>query len=345
MDNVAVHQSRLKEEENLVVSGIQETILSSYPKLHTLLVCVAFHLVYLILPLLTTVFPFLLLFRNEGKLSRTCGFVLIVGWCSQINGVEKKLGKVMPWICEWGFWKYLFSWFPITIERKKELDPRRTYIFGVHPHGAIAFNRAAYGFDERNLWQKAFPGIDYRVLTATAAFCVPVIRELWLWTRCVSADKLTARRVLAAKKSIVIFIGGEREQILSQRGKHILYLKKRKGFVKLAIETKSPLIPIYAFGEVDLYHHYNFLLSFRTYLVNTFGIAIPLISGSIFLLPYKTPLHIIVGEPIEPPSSPSDIIDDDMINQLHSRYMIALQSLFDENKARCGYPNAQLIIT
>ena len=48
----------------------------------------------------------------------------------------------------------------------------------------MAEDSAAFGFDIGNLWEAAFPGVDFRVLTATAAFYVPVIREMWLWSYC-----------------------------------------------------------------------------------------------------------------------------------------------------------------
>jgi hypothetical protein len=45
-------------------------------------------------------------------------------------------------------------------------------------------------------------------------------------------------------RSLLIFIGGEKEQLMSENGKHKIYLKHRKGFVKLALQHGAHLIPM-----------------------------------------------------------------------------------------------------
>ena len=102
-----------------------------------------------------------------------------------------------------------------------------------HPHGVLAFNRALFGFSTRTLWDRAFPGVKFRVLTATAAFRVPVIREMWLWSYCIDASKATCRGAMDAGLSILLYPGGEKEQILTIKGRHRLYLNKRKVRVKV----------------------------------------------------------------------------------------------------------------
>jgi hypothetical protein len=47
----------------------------------------------------------------------------------------------------------------------------------------------------------------------------------------VDASKATARATLATGTSVLVYPGGEKEQILTERGKHILYLERRKGFL------------------------------------------------------------------------------------------------------------------
>ena len=90
-----------------------------------------------------------------------------------------------------------------------------------------------------------------------------MIREAWLWSYCVDASKKTATKQLQAGRSVVVYPGGEREQILTVRGKHALYLNKRFGFVKLAMEMGADLVPMYAFGDTDLFSTSNFALGFR----------------------------------------------------------------------------------
>lgn len=313
------------------------------PRAHDAFMLVGFHVLYLIAPLLTAMLPVFLLLSSSRWL-QLLGAILPLAWISTF-GAEKKLGSPWPAFASHPVWGFMLSWFPVTIQKPKDLDlsPERTYVFAVHPHGALAFNRAAFGFDYARLWKCAFPGLDFRVLTAAAAFRVPLIREFWLWTFCVDAGKATARRVLHAGKSILVYPGGEREQILTTKGRHILYLANRKGFVKLALETKSPLVPIYAFGDTDLYVHYTVGLRFRQWLVERFGVALPLISGSCGLLPFKRPVTLVVGRPLEPPVVDGVLTQAD-VDAFHARYLTAIRALFEAHKVQCGQPRAQLEI-
>ena len=77
--------------------------------------------------------------------------------------------------------------------------------------------------------------------------------QLLLWLGCVDAGASTANYNLKKGRSLLIFIGGEKEQLMSENGKHKIYLKNRKGFVKLALQHGAHLLPMYAFGENDVH--------------------------------------------------------------------------------------------
>jgi hypothetical protein len=219
-------------------------------------VLLLFHLIYLILPMMGFWAPLLAVVFTSGVVRIAAVLFLVGFWGYMILDTRYKfLGN--PWrpFTEHVVWKYLTAWFPVRIVRTKKLEPTLKYVFACHPHGTLAFNRAAVGFNTDDLWFKAFPGVDFRVLMASAAFLIPVIREVFVWSHGVDASKKTAQRVLRAKKSVFVYPGGEREQIATERGKHKAFLSSRKGFIKLAMEEGASLVPVYAFGETDLFHH------------------------------------------------------------------------------------------
>jgi hypothetical protein len=298
-----------------------------------------FHFFYLILPAAFTLVPLYLLAFGTGA-ARFVGAAWVAAynlWFVLTVGSEKKLGR--PWKAfeNLPLWAYIFRYFPLTINRTVALDPAGLYFFGAHPHGALAFHRGLFGFATREHWDVAFPGLQFRVLAATAALRVPVIRELWLWSSCIDASKATARHALAQGVSLVVYPGGEREQMLTVRGKHRLFLKSRKGFVKLAIESGASLVPIFTFGETSLYEHWPLLLGLRTWLVKNLGVAIPLISGEFGWLPFRVPVTAVVGAPI-----PCQATDD--VDEVHARYVAALVKLFNDHKAAHGDAKATLEI-
>jgi Diacylglycerol acyltransferase len=60
----------------------------------------------------------------------------------------------------------------------------------------------------------------------------------------VDASSKTAHYNLRKGRSILIFVGGEKEQLLTTPGEHTIYLSGRKGFIKLALEYGTPLVPM-----------------------------------------------------------------------------------------------------
>ncbi len=172
--------------------------------IRTFTIFVGLHVLYVIGPLLFTLAPFWLLLKGERILGTTflCSYI---AWFAFTYPSERTLGRPWPWFENLPVFKFIFDWFPFNIVRakpvrhKKEdaetfppLDPQGVYIFGVHPHGALAFHRGMFGFSTTTLWNRVFPGVNFRVLTATAALRVPIIREMWLWSYCVDASKVSS---------------------------------------------------------------------------------------------------------------------------------------------------------
>ncbi|CAN0082773.1 unnamed protein product, partial [Ectocarpus fasciculatus] len=299
---------------------------------------------YLWAPVAIIVLPFVLI-ASANSTTRAIGVASIVLYLATFDGSHKTAPASKPWpfFINLPIVRYVLEWLPIKIRRTTELDKDQLYVFACHPHGTLAFNRGAVGFSTDTLWDAAFPGIKFRVLTATAAFFVPFIRELWLWSYCVDASKPTAVRAMQVEKSSVfVYPGGEKEQLETVYGEQRVFLKSRKGFVKLAIEQGAHLVPVYAFGETNLYSHSQFLIGFRKWLVNKFGVAVPLLWGQYGLMPYKTAVTLVFGKPIvvTKKANPSQA----EVSEMHKEYITALTQLFEQHKESLGYGNKELMI-
>jgi len=302
---------------------------------------VVFHMLYVIAPFGFALSPIVVIVFAPEIYQKAFGVLAIILYSLTFDGSHKKSGRPWEWFLNTSLVKMMVEWNPIRILRTAELDAEKLYVFGCHPHGTLAYNRAAVGFSTDTLWNAAFPGIKFRVLTATAAFFVPVIRELWLWSYCVDASKPVAVRVMKEHGcSVFVYPGGEKEQLETEYGKHKLVLRERKGFVKLAMQQGADLVPVYAFGETSLYNHHQVGIGLRKWLQKRFGVAIPLVSGEWGMMPYRRPVTLVFGKPIAvtPCADPTAA----ELDSLHATYMQVLQDLFDEHKADMGYAKCEL---
>lgn len=309
----------------------------------TVLVFVVFHLLYLFLPLFITLAPPFIAYVYPNYRVFTLSIAAVYWTYVFTDNSYKNLGSPWKAMENLPLAVMILEWLPIRILRTTELDASKLYVFACHPHGTLACSRAAVGFSTRTLWDKAFPNLTFRVLTATAPFFVPFIREFWLWSYCIDAAKPTAVKAMRElHASLFLYPGGELEQMETVYQKHIAMLSMRKGFVKLAIEEGAELVPVYTFGETDLYYHSTFLLDLRKWIVKKFRVAIPLLRGQFGLMPYRVPITMVFGAPIKLPhcAKPSQ----EQIDTAHKEYCEALLKLFDEHKEQLGYQNAVLEI-
>lgn len=95
--------------------------------------------------------------------------------------------------------------------------------------------------------------IDYRVATVTASFKIPFWRDLVLACGGISASRHSVNHCLQSGKSVVIVVGGALEALDARPGSVDLTLRRRRGFVRLALQSGADLVPVYSFGENELY--------------------------------------------------------------------------------------------
>lgn len=68
--------------------------------------------------------------------------------------------------------------------------------------------------------------------------------QLLLFLGCVDAGAKTASYNLKKNRSIFIYIGGEKEQLMTAYGEQKIYVNNRKGFVKLALQYGAHIVPM-----------------------------------------------------------------------------------------------------
>ena len=135
---------------------------------------------------------------------------------------------------------YYANYFPLKLIKTEDLDPKRNYIFGYHPHGLFSFGASGNFATNATHFSTLFPGIRPYLMILPLQFYYPFTREFVLNLGIRSVSKESCEYLLNDKlgpgRALVIVTGGIREQSLTQNNQLNLYLKNRKGFVKLALQ-------------------------------------------------------------------------------------------------------------
>ena len=142
--------------------------------------------------------------------------------------------------------------------------------------------------------------------------------------------------------------GGQDEQMETIYGRERVFLRKRAGFIRLAMIHGVPVVPAYCFGNSDLYYTSRMLHGLRMAILRTLQIALPLYSGGWGLFAYPTPRgfplpvpnNVVFGAPLsfQQKADPSK----EEVQACHEQFVVALTALFDAHKAEFGYAERKL---
>ena len=148
------------------------------------------------------------------------------------------------------------DYFPIRLHKTCDLPPDRSYIFCYHPHGIISLGAFGNFATEATGFEEKYPGIDLRVLTLRANFRIPFFGFYFSFMGLCDASKESCNYILQKGNgnSILLVLGGAREALDARPSReYILTLKDRKGFIKIGLANGASLVPVFSFGENDLY--------------------------------------------------------------------------------------------
>ena len=182
-----------------------------------------------------------------------------------------------------------------------------------------------------------------RGLTDRRIFRIPFLRQIFMDLGIVLAHPDTGQALLEQEEIVTIMPGGSREAFKPSRERYQLMWKRRKGFVRLAIQTGSPIIPAVCIGNDELYHVFldGYELSERIYGK---GVLLPIsLPVGLGPLPLPAKLTHYVGRPIRFRYRPEDAEDPKKVNRLHRRVVRAMQELLqrglEEREAAAGDKN------
>ncbi|XP_069739175.1 2-acylglycerol O-acyltransferase 2-A-like isoform X1 [Phaenicophaeus curvirostris] len=271
-------------------------------------------------------------------------------WLLADRDTPRRGGRSSAWVRGWTLWHHFRDYFPISLIRTAELDPRRNYLLGFHPHGVLAAGAFANFCTEATGFGGLFPGLHPHLLTLPCWFRLPLFRDYMLAGGLVSSEKSSLEFLLSREgggQAAVIALGGPPESLDAHPGALTLQLLGRKGFVRIALEHGVPLVPVFSFGENELFEQVanppgSRLRRLQLRLQRILGFALPLFHArgvfqySFGLLPFRHPIRTVVGSPLELPRTPNP--PPEAVELWHRRYLKSLSDLFEEHKLGYGVP-------
>jgi len=229
--------------------------------------------------------------------------------------------------------RLLRNYFSFRTVFEARLDPKRRYLFACCPHGVMP-----YGV---NCLQSVLrdQGIASQLVAADVVLRIPFLRQLCRLTGVIPARAEVVQDALTwGYPNNVTFIvpGGIAEIFLMRDDVEQIFLKNRKGFVKLALQAGVDLVPVYGLGHTYLFKTLDkssTLGSILMTLSRRLKISLPLAAGrfGMPLVPLKKPVVALVGKPIRidaPVAEPTK----EQINLVHAQFVGELKRIFDKHK-------------
>lgn len=170
------------------------------------------------------------------------------------------------WFRSLAIWKYYSQYFPIDLVKTVDLKADQNYVFAMFPHGVLSNSAFANFNTNHSKWKQLFPGIRSKLMTLDFHFYVPLFREVVLAWGMASCSARSIKKLLTqsnnnksdentdgyTSNAVMIFVGGAQEAVYCHPRNYTIVLKKRKGFIKMAIITGCSLVPCISFNEVDV---------------------------------------------------------------------------------------------
>ncbi|XP_071023796.1 diacylglycerol O-acyltransferase 2-like isoform X3 [Oncorhynchus clarkii lewisi] len=165
-------------------------------------------------------------------------------------------GRRTAFVRNWKMWKHVRDYFPMKLVKTAELNPNKNYILGCHPHGVMSMGAFTSFSTEACGFMDLFPGVRSCLCILGGIFKVPLYREYAMATGCYPVSRPSLEHLLSKSgkgNAVVIVIGGAAESLLSLPGVNTVYMKQRKGFVRVALE----------FGFGPAVHTYTYVMVTR----------------------------------------------------------------------------------
>ena len=242
-------------------------------------------------------------------------------------------------------------WFRLEVTGWDRVPDRPCLVVGVHSGGALTMD----AWTLVNAWWTHFEG--RRLLHGTAhdvLMATPGLGDYFRAVGVIAANRKSVTEALAQGDDVVVWPGGEVDSMRSWRKRDVATLAGRTGFVRQAIRSGVPILPVATVGG----HDTVFVVSEGKWLANALdkvtglkktlrGANLPIVAGFPFplaveVLPAHLPLPAKIRtellEPIEVDDDPDRADDEAYVRSVYDQVQAAIQTGMDALAAKRTLP-------
>ncbi|TFV64662.1 UNVERIFIED_ORG: acyltransferase family protein [Bacillus sp. AZ43] len=242
-------------------------------------------------------------------------------------------------------------YFRVEVEGWERVPDETCLVIGVHSGGALTMD----AWSLVHAWQKHFDGA--RILHGTAhdvLMAAPGLGDYFRAVGVIAANRKSVGAALERGEDVVVWPGGEVDSMRSWWKRDIATLGGRTGFVKQAIRSGVPILPVATVGG----HDTVFVLSEGKWLANAVdkltglkktlrGANLPIIAGFPFpiaveILPAHVPLPAKIRtellDPIEVDTDPERAEDKAYVQKVYDEVEAVIQAGMDRLAAKRTLP-------
>jgi 1-acyl-sn-glycerol-3-phosphate acyltransferase len=242
-------------------------------------------------------------------------------------------------------------YFRLEVDGWDRVPDRTSLVIGVHSGGALTMDAWTLVY----AWHKHFEGD--RPLHGTAhdvLMAAPGLGDYFRAVGVIAANRKSVTAALAEGEDVVVWPGGELDSMRHWRKRDTAVLAGRKGFVRQAIRSGVPIVPVATVGG----HDTVFVLSEGKWLANLGeylgglksklrGANLPIISGfplplAMEILPAHLPLPAKIRteilDPIEVDDDPERVDDEAYVESIYKQVKADIQAGMDRLASRRSIP-------
>ena len=240
-------------------------------------------------------------------------------------------------ILKWQIWERFLHYLQVSVvddscstfnQMKNEQK-----IIAMVPHGILPWGIALPSVSGR--LQSAFA--PFRPIIATATSYIPILGSILEAVGAVDATRANVDAVLTnTTDSVAVCPGGIAEMFATTPNKQqeFALLNDRKGFVRMAIRHRLPIVPVYIFGSSRLMRRLP--IPGLELLSKLLKISLIAMYGRMGLpVPFPVRLLYVIGRPLLASARrnvDSESTLDELTDEIHGEYCSEISRIFEEHK-------------